>query len=52
MVHREYTPEKQNNDKNTNVIEVIATKTRQGFIPQMRKTNQDSFMVIKDFGGM
>jgi len=34
------------------LIEKIAYKTRTGFIPQMRKTNQDSYLIQKDFSGM
>lgn len=30
----------------------MAYKTRTGFIPQVRKTNQDSFLILKDFAAM
>lgn len=33
-------------------VEQFAFKTRTGFIPQMRKTNQDSYFVTKDFAGI
>ena len=31
------------------IVEKIATRTRTGYIPQMRKTNQDSSLTLKDF---
>jgi serine/threonine protein phosphatase PrpC len=34
------------------IVETIAFKSRQGFIPQMRKVNQDSLIVSKDFANM
>lgn len=33
----------------TDIVEKVATKTRTGYIPQMRKTNQDSSLTLKDF---
>jgi serine/threonine protein phosphatase PrpC len=34
------------------VVERIAHKTRTGFIPQMRKVNQDAYFYQKDLAGM
>lgn len=33
-------------------ILTYAVKTRQGFIPGQQKTNQDSFIIHKDFSGI
>ena len=40
-----YTNEKE-------VVDQFAFKTRTGFIPQMRKVNQDSYFIQKDYAGL
>jgi len=34
------------------IVEKFAFKTRTGFIPQMRKSNQDQQLILKDFAGI
>ena len=34
------------------MVEQLTFKTRTGFIPQMRKVNQDSYCILKDFAGI
>ncbi len=34
------------------IVEKIAAKTRTGYIPNAQKVNQDSHLIIKDFGGI
>ena len=56
MANNHVLPEKNNKtEKPANsgdIIDLITYKTRQGFIPQMHKVNQDSFVVLKDFAGI
>ena len=33
------------------IIEKIGVNTRTGFIPQMRKVNQDSYCIVRDLEG-
>lgn len=34
------------------IVDQISFKTRTGFIPQMHKVNQDSYLILKEFAGI
>ena len=37
---------------NSSIVEKYSVKTRTGMIPNLKKTNQDSYCVVKDLGGV
>ena len=37
---------------NGEIVEQLGVKTRTGFIPQMRKVNQDSYCIHRDLGNV
>ncbi len=43
---------KQSQTSDNDPVEQVVFKTRTGFIPQMRKVNQDSYLILKDFASI